>query len=235
MIKKDFRLALAGRFFVYLCVAGLFCGVAALSYFSSAQAHTPIFYHTVVIDAGHGGIDGGVSGVLSGVKESEINLAIAKKLQKTFEKGGFKVVLTRTTSAGLYGHTGAGHKKRDMQARAKIIKNASPSLVISIHQNKFSASYRRGAQVFYRAGDEKGRALATALQNELNGLEENGRKSSPIAGDYYVINVSPCPAVIVECGFLSNEQDERLLLSEEYQEKLANSIFYGALGFLTSA
>ena len=190
---------------------------------------------TVVIDAGHGGIDGGVSGVSTKVSESEINLAISKKLEKVFEDSGFNVVLTRRTSGGLYGFLGAGFKMRDMKAREKIIKEANPTLVISIHQNNFSDHNRRGAQVFYHMGREQSKGFANCMQGVLNEMEENVKKSSALSGDYYVLKVSPCPAIIIECGFLSNEQDEKLLLSENYQQKLANQIFYGCLQYLTSA
>ena len=189
----------------------------------------------VVLDAGHGGIDGGVSGVLTKVSESEINLAISKKLAKIFEDSGFTVVQTRRSSGGLYGVLGTGFKMRDMQAREKIIKESNPTLVISIHQNNFSDHSRRGAQVFYHKGREQSKEFATCIQQVLNEMEENVKKSSALSGDYYVLKVSPCPAIIIECGFLSNEQDEKLLLSEKYQQKLANQIFYGCLQYLTNA
>ena len=189
----------------------------------------------VVLDAGHGGIDGGVSGVSTKVSESEINLAISKKLGKLFEDSGFTVVQTRRSNGGLYGFLGAGFKRRDMQAREKIIKEANPTLVISIHQNNFSDHSRRGAQVFYYMGREQSKEFACYIQDGLNSMAENVKKSSALSGDYYVLKVSPCPAIIVECGFLSNEQDEKLLLSDDYQQKLANQIFYSSLQFLTSS
>ena len=103
----------------------------------------------VVIDAGHGGIDGGVTGRNSKVAESEINLAIALKLQKLFENAAIKTVLTRKNAGGLYGLATKGYKRRDMQKRAEIIKNSGADLFISIHQNFYSDSSRRGAQVFF--------------------------------------------------------------------------------------
>ena len=217
--------------FLFLVISSLFIGCVDKR---ASNACLPSESLVVVIDAGHGGIDGGVSGVNTGVKESDINLEIAKLLAKEFLSGGFSVVMTRSTTAGLYGHTGAGHKRRDMQAREKIIKQANPALVISIHQNKFSSPSRRGAQVFYRAGSEGGNSLAKCVQNQLNNLKENGKKCFPLSGDYYLLNISPCPAIIVECGFLSNAQDEKLLISAEYQKQLVGTIFYGALSFLES-
>lgn len=186
---------------------------------------------TVVIDAGHGGVDGGVSGKHYGAKESEINLAITKKLELAFKNAGFTVVLTRDNSGGLYGFLGRGYKKRDMQKRAEIIKNAQPDLFISIHQNFFSDSSRRGAQAFFY--DEKGKVLAEILQNKLNDMPNATRKFNPLFGDYYVLKQADCPSCLIECGFLSNEADEKLLLSEQYQSEIAQTIFLGCLSFLT--
>lgn len=187
---------------------------------------------TVVIDAGHGGIDGGVQGRKTGAIESEINLAITKKLAGIFEEHNFKVVLTRKGSGGLYGYLGAGFKKRDMKARENIINQANASMVISIHQNKFSSPNRRGAQVFYAKGSKRGKELAFFIQNSLNCNINSQKKYTALAGDYYILNCSPCPSVIVECGFLSNEQDEGLLITEEYQTKVATTIFYGCMQFI---
>ena len=219
---------------VSLCILiGAFCFSFCFC-FKTDKVASPPKKITVVIDAGHGGIDGGVSGVLTKVSESEINLSISKKLAKVFEDSGFTVVQTRRSSGGLYGFLGAGFKMRDMQAREKIIKESNPTLVISIHQNNFSDHSRRGAQVFYHIGREQSKEFAICMQQVLNKMEENAKKSSALSGDYYVLKVSPCPAIIIECGFLSNEQDEKLLLSEEYQQKLSNQIFYGCLQYLTS-
>ena len=213
---------------IVLCFTFLF-------HLKAEKVNTPTGVISIVIDAGHGGIDGGVSGVLTKVSESEINLAISQKLGNLFEECGFSVTQTRNSSGGLYGYLGAGFKKRDMRAREQIIKRANPTLVISIHQNTFSDSSRRGAQVFYYPGRESSRVLASCLQSQLNSMAESVKKASVLSGDYYILKVSPCPAVIVECGFLSNAEDEKLLISEEYQEKLANQIFYGCLQFLTTS
>ena len=188
----------------------------------------------VVLDAGHGGIDGGVSGA-TGVKESDLNLAIVRILQEKFETAGYEAVLTRRSEAGLYGTTAPGHKRRDMAARAQIIQEASPALVLSIHQNSFSDPVRRGAQAFYRLDLPSSKALAVALQSALNGMEECVKKTSPVAGDYFILKCCDAPSAIVECGFLSNAEDEQLLLSESYREKLASAILEGALTYLSAA
>ena len=200
---------------------------------SDKPVSSPAKAYRVVIDAGHGGIDQGASGVITGVSESEINLAIAKHLSKQFSENGFEVVMTRSTSAGLYGNLSSGFKNRDMQKRAEIIASAYPTVVISIHQNTFSQSSRRGAQVFYKRGDGEGERLSKSIQARLNGIKSAGRKCFVLSGDFFIINVSPCPAVIVECGFLSNEQDEKLLLSEQYQVEVADAIYFGTVDFLS--
>ena len=200
----------------------------------TAASGSPAGSFTVVIDAGHGGIDGGVTGVNTGVIESELNLATAKLLREDFSAAGFNVVMTRTTSAGLYGKAMASLKKTDMLNRKKIIEAASPVLVISLHMNKCPLPSRRGAQVFYRADDEDSSLFAECVQRQLNDMKEASRECFVLAGDYYVLNVSPCPAVLVECGFLSNAEDEKLLLTEEYRSALAYAIFKGAVAYLSA-
>jgi len=190
---------------------------------------------TVVIDAGHGGIDGGVTGKTSGVKESDVNLAVSRFLQEKLEDAGLNVVQTRKTEAGLYGTTAPGYKKRDMKKRAEIIEEAAPALVISVHQNSYPLSTRRGGQVFFREDSKRSYALACMIQDSLNNMEECVKKCNPLAGDYFILNCSEYPSVIVEGGFLTSPEDEALLLTDEYREKLAGAIAQGALAFLSSS
>lgn len=189
--------------------------------------------YKIVLDAGHGGVDGGVSGVNTGVKESELNLIITKKLEKQLLEAGFSVVLTRKTDAGLYGLATENLKRKDMQKRQEIINKERPNLVLSIHLNKFSVSTRRGAQVFYKNGDENAKLLANSIQNAFNLMEEAPRQSSALVGDYYILKCSNYPSVIAECGFLSNPDDESLLITDEYQEKIAYSIYRGIVEYLS--
>ena len=185
---------------------------------------------TVVLDAGHGGIDPGVVGGASKVKESEINLKIVKELETLFADAGFRVVLTRKNDGGLYGLPTNGYKRRDMQKRKEIIEGAQPNAVISVHQNNFlSDRSRRGGQVFFKPGDASGEALAAGIQTRLNGL--SGQELSPLRGDYFMLNCTEYPSVIVECGFLSNAEDEKLLLTEEYRKEVALAVFRGTLAF----
>lgn len=205
-----------------------------ICFFALARTAAQAQRLTVVIDAGHGGVDGGVVGKTSGRKESDINLSISRYLQEEFEEAGFLVVQTRPTEAGLYGMATAGYKRRDMQKRAEIINSNSPALMISVHQNFFSLSSRRGAQVFFRENSENSRTLACSIQSALNNMPECVKKTDALKGDYYVLNCNDFPAVIVECGFLSNAEDEALLLSREYQKRLASVIKEGALSYLAA-
>lgn len=188
--------------------------------------------YVVVIDAGHGGGDAGVVGSKSGVSEAEINLLVAFTLKKQLEERGVRVVMTREKKSVL--EDGIGSKSDDFEKRKSIINDNSPDLVISIHQNKFPDSTRRGAQVFYNVSSEQGKSLATAVQTSLNNLnqEKVGRSFSALKGDYYILNCSPYPSCIVECGFLSNPSDEELLLNAEYRENLSALIVKGTFAYL---
>lgn len=194
-----------------------------------ASSEQSLIDFTIVIDAGHGGIDGGVVSK-SGVKESSLNLAYSKTLGEAFKNAGFNVVYTRTTEDGLYGLPTNGFKRRDMQARKQIVDKAKPNLLISVHMNKFSASYRSGPQVFYQQGKEDGQVLATSLQQVFN--DNTGNNHSAIAGDYYICRELSCPAVIVECGFLSNDAEAELLQTEAHRQMICDLIFKGVMLYL---
>lgn len=223
VVKKSLLIAVCCIVF-----AGAVLGVC-VSVSASAVLKDNSALPTVVIDAGHGGIDAGVYGVKTNVKESDVNLAISKYLKGFFTNAGFNCVLTRTTQAGLYGTTAKGFKMRDMQKRKETIEQANADMVISIHQNSCPLPSRRGAQVFYDKDSECGLALATAIQNVLNDMEECVKTSSPLVGDYYMLKCTSSASVIVECGFLTNEEDEKLLTNADYQRAVAYAIFKGAV------
>ncbi len=190
----------------------------------------------VVLDAGHGGVDGGVSGKKTKVKESDLNLAVTLETKEIFERAGFEVILTRRTEAGLYGAATKGYKKRDMLRRKEIIEEAKPVAVISVHQNFYPTSVTRGGQVFYRKGSLAGETLASSLQERLNALYR-GQGVSPrkeAAGNYYMLTCTAYTSVIVECGFLSNAADEALLVTESFRTELAQAIWEGFAGYLAA-
>ena len=207
-------------------LVGALCVVLVASSFFIAQKIKLVYVSTlngkiIVIDAGHGGVDGGVVGV-NGTVESEINLKISKILRHYLQEKGYKVVLTRTGENGLY-EVGAKNKKlSDMQKRKEIINENSPDLVISIHQNSYPLKTVKGAQVFYAESNEKSSEIAQCLQNALNEFYSQDKKSKK--ADYYVLQCSPYPTVLIECGFLSNAQDEKNLNDSTFRESLAKAI-----------
>lgn len=184
---------------------------------------------TVVLDAGHGGVDPGVAA--GGVRESDINLLLVKELRQLFADAGFRVVLTRKNAGGLYGLPTPGFKRRDMTERRRIIREAAPDLVISVHQNSFpSQPSRSGAQVYYKKGDAAASRLASCIAAPLS--RACGGRCAALVGDYYILNCSAFPSVIVECGFLSNAAERKKLCSAAYRRTLARAVFGGALAFL---
>ncbi len=189
----------------------------------------------IVLDAGHGGIDGGVVGKTTGVKESDLNLSITYTLKAELESLGFEVELTRKTEAGLYDSTAKGFKRRDMEKRREIIRERNPAMVLSIHQNFYPSPKTRGAQVFYSPKIEGSSVLAEGLQTKLNDLYAKvgvkGRKVTK--AEFFMLECADCPSVIIECGFLSNARDEALLQEEAWQKQLAETISSGVLSYFS--
>ncbi len=214
---------------IAIIFAGIALGLCAGALASAASAAQS--GRVIVIDAGHGGIDAGVLGVNTGVKESDINLAISKQLSGFFSEAGFKVVMTRTSNGGLYGLPTNGFKMRDMKKRKEIIENCAADMVISVHQNSCPLKSRRGGQTFYNAESETGKRLAECIQSSLNEMKECVKKSSPLSGDYYMLKCTESPSVIVECGFMTNGEDEKLLSDPNYQKNVAYAVFKGAVSF----
>lgn len=214
--------------FLLVCCLGI-AGIHGLV----KDTASPVKTH-IVLDAGHGGVDLGVVGKNSGTPEAEINLIIVKNLEKRLKENNFTVTLTREDEQGLYGTKTPGFKLRDMKERKRIIEEAHPDLVVSIHCNKFPRSDVRGAQVFYEPTSAKSSTLAKTIQNNLNILNREyvGRPYECHSGDYYILKCSPYPSVIVECGFLSNPQDDALLNSKTYQDKITYAIFSGIIAYL---
>ena len=223
MLKRGTLLAVA------LSLALLVAGSFALS--AASAASVPADAPRIVLDAGHGGVDPGVLGGTTGERESDVNLKIVQKLEKLFAGAGFRVVLTRKNAGGLYGMPTGGYKRRDMEERRRIIREAEPDIVLSVHQNSYPAApSRRGGQVFFRAGSEAGKALSASIQARLNLL--GGREISALKGDFFMLECADCPSALVECGFLSNAEEERLLLTDAYQEQIARAVFEGVLLYL---
>lgn len=194
------------------------------------SSYSPFPTFCVVLDAGHGGIDSGCIGKTTNVCERDINLSITQKLGKMLESLNINVVYTRTNADGLYGTFASGFKKRDMQARCDIIKKVKPNLVVSIHLNSFTDTSAKGAQVFYKIGSDISQELAQKMQDAFVEDIPGSRKASA-PGDFFMLNCTSTPGILVECGFLSNPEEEQKLITSEYQEKIAYTISCGILSY----
>lgn len=184
--------------------------------------------YMVVVDCGHGGFDAGASGDDTGVREDGLNLAVGLLVQEELEEQGVLVVMTRTDEAAL-GDT----KKADMARRGEILCTDGVDAVVSIHMNHFSDRSVQGPMAFYQAGAEAGQSLAQQVMDALcEELNLNSRLANP--GNNFVTRIPTAPAVLVECGFLSNPAEEQLLQQESYQQQLAHAIVNGVMAFLTS-
>lgn len=196
---------------------------------------TPISNHTIILDAGHGDPDGGAVAA-DGTIESNLNLNLVLKLQKLLESSGTTVILTRSDTNGIYEATAdtiREQKVSDMKTRAKIANNSDAEMFISIHMNKLPQTEYSGWQTFYKNNDDISKQIASNIQTSLNYFikKENSRTIKSISGIYLTKNVE-IPLVIVECGFLSNEEENKLLQTEKYQEELAWSIYIGIMDYL---
>lgn len=209
----------------------LICSVVGACFAVKATA-SPKPEYSIVIDAGHGGRDGGAVGKTTGVTESLLNLQFALKLKELCENYNFNVVLTRKDMNGLYSAFATNKKKSEMQKRQEIIESANPDVVVSLHMNSFPVSSSRGAQVFYAEGNESGKALGESVQNALH-EEIDYAKSVAKVGDFYVLNCTEKAGILVECGFLSNAEEEVLLQDEDYQEKFCYALLYGILTYFS--
>lgn len=183
---------------------------------------------TVVIDAGHGGKDGGAVGTKSKVPEAGLNLEVAFLLKELLEAENIAVIMTRETEDAL-GNT----KKADMQERKQIMNAENVDIIVSIHMNRFTDPSVSGPMVFYMKGSEEGQKLAECVIRRLcEAIDHPIRKANP--GDYFVIRESPVTSVLVECGFLSNPSDEQKLLDPEYRRILAEGVAAGLIEYLQS-
>lgn len=175
----------------------------------------------IVIDAGHGGIDGGATSC-TGVLESRINLEIALRLEALLQFLGMETKMMRTTDVSIYttGDSIAAQKVSDLKERVRIANETEGAILVSIHQNTFSDSRYGGAQVFYPPKGE-GKHLAESLQASLIAtLNPGSRRLAKQAAGVYLMEHIQCPGILVECGFLSNPEEEALLRSADYQQKL---------------
>ncbi|MCB6201284.1 N-acetylmuramoyl-L-alanine amidase family protein [Extibacter muris] len=182
--------------------------------------------HVVVIDSGHGGNDPGKIGV-NDANEKDINLAIAKKVEKRLKKNGIEVVMTRKDDTTLAKEGDSNKKVQDMKARVQLINETKPAMVVSIHQNSYQDADIRGAQVFYYSHSKEGENTAELMQKALLAVDKDNTRQAKANDTYYLLKRTEVPTIIVECGFLSNPEEAAKLVTEEYQDKLADAIVQG--------
>lgn len=223
-IMKSSRLRLSLIIASLVAISGVvsICQKAGILYVNN---ELPPKKHTIVIDPGHGGYDPGKVGV-NNTLEKNTNLAIALILRDILQDNNYDVIMTRSDDTDLCSPGCTNKKTDDLNNRIKIINEASPEIVVSIHQNSFQDPKVSGAQVFYY-GDETKEA-ADILQSELvAGLNPENHRIAKSNTSYYLLKNTPFPVVIVECGFLSNPSEEELLNNDAYRQKTAEAIYNG--------
>ena len=217
-------------FLSFCCISGMF-SIPYLRQFRRqtmpSATDTPKDY-TIILDAGHGGEDGGASSA-SGALEKEINLAITMSLRDLLVASGVRVILTRSDDTLLYDKTADYHGRKkalDLAARRKIAEETPNAIFISIHMNSFPQAQYHGLQVWYSKNNPASLFLAESIQLTSKQLQpENNRRVKAATSSIYLLHHLTCPAVLVECGFLSNPEEAALLTTDEYQEKLAFLLF----------
>lgn len=194
----------------------------------------PVTNKVIVLDAGHGKPDEGASSN-SGITEESINLNITKKVQNLLEQSGSTVILTRSDENGIYdvdSKSIRNKKRSDIKNRVKIGNESSADIFVSIHLNKIPQTQYYGWQTFFKSGNEEAKKLAESIQNGINNSiqKENKREPLKITGKYIIDHVE-IPTSIVECGFLSNPEEEKKLQQDEYQNQLAWGIYIGIMDY----
>ena len=184
----------------------------------------------------HGGFDGGCVSA-DGVPEKGINLSILLRLRDILELNGYTVKVTRDSDRSIHdeGIEGLSNQKSsDMDNRLEMFNNEDDAICVSIHQNQFTDPVYCGAQMFYAATNKRSEALAQSLQNRFRTLQPNNTREIKLCGkELFLCYYSNNPTVMAECGFLSNPDEAALLCTEEYQEKVALTLFFGINDFVS--
>ncbi len=194
----------------------------------------PITNRVIVIDAGHGGVDVGASD--NGLSEKDINLEVAKLVREYIEEGGGEVIMSREEDVGTHDpdrESGISQKKSDLTERKKLSDEYGADAFVSVHMNKFPEEKYKGAQVFYSKSSDESKKLADSMQKSVKDTlkDNNERVAKADERDVFILKDTNCPSVIVECGFLSNPEEAKLLKDKKYQEKLAWGIYLGIVDF----
>ncbi|MBQ2953511.1 MAG: N-acetylmuramoyl-L-alanine amidase [Clostridia bacterium] len=194
----------------------------------------PLSGLTILIDPGHGGYDGGARARDSGTWEKELNLSVALKVEEALTRRGATVLMTRREDVDLTSTprpAGLTMKRQDMQARIDMAVQGGADMVISIHMNEYRSRAESGPQVFYREGSDSGRLLAGCIQAALIAELQPAKERAALPGDYFILQLD-VPSVLVECGFISNAAEEKLLLDSDYQARLAEAVAEGVVEYV---
>ena len=225
---------------VLLVLAMILVAGESVQFVSTVEEHSRKTFQkdgseiTIVVDAGHGGIDPGKIGINNAL-EKDINLAIARKLERNLRENGINVVMTRTDDNGLYNETDSNKKVRDMKNRLAIIEEAQPTLAVSIHQNSYPDSSVSGVQVFYYKDSLRSKAAAEIMQAQMiRSLKPKKERVAKDNGSYYLLKKTSVPIIIVECAFMSNPTEAQLLTQDDYQDKVAWAIYMGIMQVINS-
>lgn len=226
------------RFTPQLALLVIICLIAAFSYVKSEVVPTNTtadITKTIIIDAGHGGFDGGASAA-DGTVEKDINLQIALKTAYILRLNGFEVIMTRDSDTGTEDDESeaiAKRKKSDLSNRLQMMKDYPDAIYVSIHLNKFTTSAANGAQVFYTKNYKEARDLAQSVQQSIVTLiqPENTRVVKQGTDSTYLLKNAAVPTIIVECGFLSNKAELEKLKNDDYQSQMALAIVGGIMDY----
>lgn len=226
---------------------GLFCASLVLFCTQTLEAFGIVAFHAdffakkppIVVDAGHGGEDGGAVGV-QGVVEKDINLAIAQELAQLLKENFFPVIMVRDGDYAVGDQslpTIAERKRSDIKQRVQLVEETGECLLISIHQNYFSEGQYKGAQIFYSGNRPESAVLAESIRESIvNTLQpENTRQNKEAGEEIYLLDHCLVPGVLVECGFLSNPEEAALLQEESYQKDMAKAIYNGIISYLETS
>ena len=233
-IKFSLFFTAVAIFFSYI---GVIYSQNSIKYIDADTENSLISLPTIVIDAGHGGEDGGAS-TYGGAPEKELNLLIANDLYAMLEAVGVPVIMTRTEDILLYDKNSdyKGHKKSmDLANRLKIARDAGDPILISIHMNAFPEKQYSGLQVYYSKNSPDSATLAKAVQ-ELNKTvlsPDNNRKTKPAGSNIYLLDRFENEAILIECGFLSNDKERERLNTEKYRKELAACFFAAIMQYIS--
>ena len=231
---KGFVSSLLASLFGFSVVLLIFFGGEKEETVSVAASAKDI--QTVIIDAGHGGEDGGTQSI-DGTLEKDINLQISLKLEKMLGLMGYKTVLLRNKDELIYSEgcsTMREKKVSDQRNRLEIVRQHPDCIYVSIHQNYFTEEKYCGAQVFYSQNNEYSAELAQSIQSSIVGLvqTDNSRKIKKSGSEIFMLRNVEVPAVMVECGFMSNKNESELLKSDDYQKKIVLAVAKGISDYL---